>query len=97
MFARISGRKADPTLPVTKDNDLQSSFPLQRLYRSFKFKNADPKVKQQKAVPPCVVAKACEMPSEKKYFVYQMYLRRQLAVFRTKFQAGDFDHEYPCY
>jgi hypothetical protein len=43
----------------TKDEDLQSSFLLQRLYRAFK--NKDPKEKQQKAVPPCVIAKLTEV------------------------------------
>ena len=43
----------------TKDDDLQSSFLLQRLYRAFK--NKDPKEKQQKAVPPCVIAKVTEV------------------------------------
>ncbi len=38
----------------TKDKDLQLSFILQRQYRAFK--NADPKVKQQKAIPACIIA-----------------------------------------
>ena len=44
----------------TKEDDLQSSFLLQRLYRAFK--NKDPKEeKQQKAVPPCIIAKLTEV------------------------------------
>jgi hypothetical protein len=39
----------------TKDDDLQLSFILHRQFRAFK--NADPKEKQQKAIPPCVIAK----------------------------------------
>ena len=39
----------------TKDDDLQSSFLLSRLYRAFK--NKDPREKQQKATPPCVIVK----------------------------------------
>ena len=38
----------------TKDDDLQLSFLLQRQFRAFK--NADPKEKQQKAIPACVIA-----------------------------------------
>jgi hypothetical protein len=38
----------------TKDNDLQLSFILLRQFRAFK--NADPKEKQQKAIPACVIA-----------------------------------------
>ena len=38
----------------TKDNDLQLSFILQRQF--WAFKNADPKEKQQKAIPACVIA-----------------------------------------
>ena len=37
----------------TKDDDLQLSFLLSRLYRSFR--NEDPSEVQQKAVPPCVI------------------------------------------
>ena len=39
----------------TKDNDLQLSFILHRQFRAFK--NANPKEKQQKAIPACVIAK----------------------------------------
>ena len=39
----------------TKDEDLQLSFILQQQCRAFK--NADPKEKQQKAIPACVIAK----------------------------------------
>jgi hypothetical protein len=46
-------------LNPTKDEDLQSSFLLQRLYQAFKIK--DPKEKQQKAVPPCVISKLTEV------------------------------------
>ncbi len=38
----------------TKDEDLQLSFILQQQCRAFK--NADPKEKQQKAIPACVIA-----------------------------------------
>jgi len=38
----------------TKDDDLQLSFVLQRQFRAFK--NKDPKEKQQKAIPVCVIA-----------------------------------------
>jgi hypothetical protein len=38
----------------TKDDDLQLSFILHRQFRAFK--NADPKEKQQKAVPACIIA-----------------------------------------
>ncbi len=39
----------------TKDDDLQLSFLLHRQFRDYK--NADPKEKQQKAIPACVIAK----------------------------------------
>ena len=39
----------------TKDKDLQLSFMLQRLFRVVK--NKDPKEKQQKAIPACIIAK----------------------------------------
>jgi hypothetical protein len=39
----------------TKDKDLQLSFLLQQQVRAFK--NADPKEKQQKAIPACVITK----------------------------------------
>ena len=39
----------------TKDNNLQLSFILQRQFRAFK--NKDPKEKQQKAIPACVITK----------------------------------------
>ncbi len=38
----------------TKDKDLQLSFILQQQFRAFK--NKDPKEKQQKAIPACVIA-----------------------------------------
>jgi len=38
----------------TKDEDLQLSFILQRQFRAFK--NANPKEKQQKAIPACIIA-----------------------------------------
>jgi hypothetical protein len=38
----------------SKDEDLQSCFLLQRLYKSYA--NDDPKQKQQKAIPLCVIA-----------------------------------------
>jgi hypothetical protein len=38
----------------SKDKDLQSCFLLKRLYRSYA--NDDPKQKQQKAIPLCVIA-----------------------------------------
>jgi hypothetical protein len=37
----------------TKDDDMQLSFVLSRLYRAFR--NEDPNEKQQKAIPPCVI------------------------------------------
>ncbi len=39
----------------TKDDDLQLSFILHRQFRAFK--NANPKEKQQKAIPTCIIAK----------------------------------------
>jgi hypothetical protein len=38
----------------TKDDDLQLSFLLHRQFRAYK--NADPKEKQQKAIPACIIA-----------------------------------------
>jgi hypothetical protein len=38
----------------TKDNDLQLSFILHQQFQAFK--NANPKEKQQKAIPACVIA-----------------------------------------
>jgi hypothetical protein len=40
---------------LTKDNNLQLSFILQRQFRAFK--NEGPPKKQQKAIPACVIAK----------------------------------------
>ncbi len=39
----------------TMDDDLQLSFILHRQFRAFK--NADPKEKQQQAIPACIIAK----------------------------------------
>ncbi len=39
----------------TKDDDLQLSFILHHQFRAYK--NEDPKEKQQKAIPACVIAK----------------------------------------
>jgi hypothetical protein len=46
------GKMADRTLPKTKD--LQPYFLLQQFCA---YKNEDPKEKQQKAIPICVIAK----------------------------------------
>jgi hypothetical protein len=43
----------------TKDNDLQLSFLLHRQFRAYK--NADPKEKQQKAIPACVIAEIAKL------------------------------------
>jgi hypothetical protein len=67
----------------TKDNDLQSSFLLQRLYRSFM--NADPKEKQQKAVPPCVVAKP---PYHQKYLQRLVKFRQRKSTLSTRHTLG---------
>ena len=40
----------------TKDNDLQLSFVLHHQFRAYKI-NKDPKEKQQKAIPACIIAK----------------------------------------
>jgi hypothetical protein len=47
----------------TKDNNLQLSFILQCQFRAFK--NKDPKEKQQKATPTCVIAKIVKRKSTK--------------------------------
>ena len=42
----------------TKDGDLQLSFILHRRFRAYK--NEDPKEKQQKAIPACVIAEVAK-------------------------------------
>jgi hypothetical protein len=43
----------------TKEDDLQLSFLLHRQFRAYK--NADPKEKQQKAIPACVIAEIAKL------------------------------------
>ena len=55
----------------TKDEDLQLSFILQQLFCAFK--NKDPKEKQQKPIPTCVIAKiAKQQLTEQRCVILQL-------------------------
>jgi len=57
----------------TKDDDLQLSFILHRQFRAYK--NEDPKEKQQKVIPTCIIAKIAKK--------YLMPLQRTISQLPT--------------
>jgi hypothetical protein len=69
---------------LTKDNDLQLSFLLHRQFRAYK--NADPKEKQQKAIPACVIANIAKRNlTELQHAILQLTI---LAFFFTMHSCG---------